>query len=185
VLGHLLDEVNDVVLEPGCFHQGGGRRHRCGADRSAAAGEAVVAEPLVRQRNLGTVRVGPDLSIVPGLSVGDLAVGVDQAGDPIGTAVHDGLAEDPEPALVLQHQGEDVRWTPIALSVDDGVTLGTTVAPAGPGLGTTAANLASAPAGGGFGTSTLSANLPLAIPALTRAGRYDSALTLSAVTAFP
>jgi hypothetical protein len=50
---------------------------------------------------------------------------------------------------------------------------------------TTAAILAPAPAGGGSGTSALSANLTLAIPALTRAGLYNSALTLSAVTAFP
>jgi hypothetical protein len=81
--------------------------------------------------------------------------------------------------------GDRLGWTPIAVAVTDGVTLGPTVAPVMPGLGTTAANLASAPAGGGFGTSTLSANLTLAIPALTRAGLYNSAVTLSVVTAFP
>lgn len=57
--------------------------------------------------------------------------------------------------------------------------------PTAPGLGTTAADLASAPAGSGFGTSTLSARLTLVIPPLTMAGHYLSSLTLSAVTAFP
>jgi hypothetical protein len=59
------------------------------------------------------------------------------------------------------------------------------VAPVAPGLGTTAAVLALAHAGSGFGTSTLGADLTLAIPVTARAGDYAGALTVSAVTALP
>lgn len=57
--------------------------------------------------------------------------------------------------------------------------------PAAPGLGTTPAVLAAAPAGGGYGTSTLGANLTLAIPAPAAAGAYTGSLTVDAVTALP
>jgi hypothetical protein len=57
------------------------------------------------------------------------------------------------------------------------------VAPGSPGLGTTAAVLASATAPLGFGTSVLGANLTLVIPALAFAGPYTGTLTVTAVTA--
>jgi hypothetical protein len=60
-----------------------------------------------------------------------------------------------------------------------------TVAPAAPGLGTTAAVLASAHAGSGFGTSTLGANLTLAIPVEAAAGDYTGSLIVDAVTTLP
>jgi hypothetical protein len=58
--------------------------------------------------------------------------------------------------------------------------LGPVVAPTLPGLGTTAAILASAAAGTGFGTSTVGANLTLAIPPIATSGAYTSVLTLTA-----
>jgi ABC-type phosphate transport system substrate-binding protein len=83
--------------------------------------------------------------------------------------------------------GNQLGWVPTASSFGAGVTLGGTVAPAAPGLGTTAAVLASAPAGvgSGFGTSTLGANLTLAITPQTLAGGYTGSLTVTAVTAAP
>ena len=65
------------------------------------------------------------------------------------------------------------------------MTLGSTVDPAAPGLGTTPAVLAAAHAGSGFGISTLIANLTLAIPAEAAAGTYTGSLSVSAVTALP
>jgi ABC-type phosphate transport system substrate-binding protein len=81
--------------------------------------------------------------------------------------------------------GNQLGWVPTDTSLGTGVTLGGTVAPGSPGLGTTAAVLASAHAGSGFGTSVLGANLTLAIPALARAGDYAGSLTVTAVTALP
>jgi hypothetical protein len=78
--------------------------------------------------------------------------------------------------------GNQLGWTPTDTSLGHGVTLGTTVAPASPGLGTTAAILASATAPNGFGTSVLGANLTLAIPASAYAGPYAGTLTVTAVT---
>ena len=68
-----------------------------------------------------------------------------------------------------------------------GVMLFPTVVPAGPGLGSTPAVLASAPAGlgNGFGTTTLGANLELLIPALQAAGDYTSGLSITAVSTNP
>jgi phosphate ABC transporter phosphate-binding protein len=80
--------------------------------------------------------------------------------------------------------GSQLGWTPTATSLAPGVVLGGTVAPGGPGLGT-AADLAVAGAGGGVGTSTLSADLTLAIPPSAAAGPYASVLTLTAVSAAP
>ena len=57
--------------------------------------------------------------------------------------------------------------------------------PAAPGMGTTAAVLASARAGSDPGTSALGANLTLAIPATAAASNYTSSLTLTAVTSLP
>jgi ABC-type phosphate transport system substrate-binding protein len=81
--------------------------------------------------------------------------------------------------------GNQLGWTPTGTSLGTGVTLGGTVAPAAPGLGATAAVLASAPAGTGAGTSKLGADLTLAIPSEAVAGDYTGALTVTAVTALP
>jgi len=81
--------------------------------------------------------------------------------------------------------GNQLGWTPTDTALGTGVTLGPTVAPGGPGLGTTAGVLASAHAGSGTGTSNLSANLLLAIPAAQHAGVYSGTLTLTAVQSLP
>jgi phosphate ABC transporter phosphate-binding protein len=85
--------------------------------------------------------------------------------------------------------GNQLGWAPTGGSLATGVTLGGTVAPAAPGLGTTAAVLASAPAGvgNGFGTSTLGATLTLAIPPApgSTAGSYSGSLNVSAVESLP
>jgi phosphate ABC transporter phosphate-binding protein len=81
--------------------------------------------------------------------------------------------------------GDQLGWMPTATALGDAVTLGVAVAPGSPGLGTTPATLASAPAGHGFGTSTLGANLTLAIPAPAAAGAYTAGLTVTAVTSAP
>ena len=81
--------------------------------------------------------------------------------------------------------GNQLGWTPTDTVLATGATLGGTVAPASPGIGTTAATLASAPAGSGAGTSTLGADLNLAIPATATPGPYTSGLTISAVTSAP
>ena len=74
---------------------------------------------------------------------------------------------------------------PTDTSLGTGVTLGGTVAPGSPGLGTTPAILASAAAGNGLGTSVLGGNLTLDIPALAEAGPYVSTLTVTLVTTGP
>jgi hypothetical protein len=83
--------------------------------------------------------------------------------------------------------GNQLGWTPTDTALAPAVTLGSPVTPAAPGLGTTAATLASVHAGlgNGFGTSTLGANLALLIPATAPAGPYTSGLTISAVTSNP
>jgi hypothetical protein len=82
--------------------------------------------------------------------------------------------------------GNQLGWAPTSSTtpLPQGVTLGATVNPAGPGLGDTAAVLASAPAGvgDGYGTITLGAGLTLAIPPGTQPGPYTSSLTISAVS---
>jgi Bacterial Ig-like domain (group 3) len=82
--------------------------------------------------------------------------------------------------------GNQLGWAPTDTVLAQGVTLGATVAPAAPGLGT-AATLASVHAGigNGYGTSTLGANLSLVIPPTVPAGPYTSGLTISAVTSNP
>jgi len=80
--------------------------------------------------------------------------------------------------------GNQLGWTPTGTPAG-GATPGPVVAPASPGLGTTAGILAQAHAGNGFGTSTLSANLLLAIPTTAAAGPYAGTLTLTAVTSLP
>jgi hypothetical protein len=81
--------------------------------------------------------------------------------------------------------GNQLGWVPTSTSLATGATLGATVTPAAPGLGTTAATLASAHAGNGFGTSALGANLTLAIPPAAPPGAYTSSLTVTAVTSLP
>jgi hypothetical protein len=81
--------------------------------------------------------------------------------------------------------GNQLGWTPTGNPVAPGVTLGGTVPPGGPGLGTFPGFLAFAHAGSGYGTSVLSANLTLDIPVQAATGPYAGALTISAVTALP
>ena len=85
--------------------------------------------------------------------------------------------------------GNQLGWMPTGSPLAAGVTLGAAVAPAAPGLGTTAAALASAHAGSGAGSgsSVLGADLTLAIPPApgSAAGSYTSSLNVSAVTALP
>jgi len=79
--------------------------------------------------------------------------------------------------------GNQLGWTPTDTALAQGATLGSPVTAGSPGLGS-AAPLASAPhgLGNGFGTTTLGANLSLAIPATAPAGPYTSGLTITAVT---
>jgi hypothetical protein len=81
--------------------------------------------------------------------------------------------------------GNQLGWVPTGTFLADGAVLGGTVAPASPGLGTTAAILASANPGTGFGASSLGANLTLAIPPATPSGNYSGELTLTAEPAGP
>jgi hypothetical protein len=84
--------------------------------------------------------------------------------------------------------GNQLGWTPTNTgTLPQGVTLGGTVTPASPGLGTTPAVLASVHAGvgNGVGTSTLGANLTLAIPSGQAAGPYSSGLNITAVDTNP
>jgi hypothetical protein len=76
-------------------------------------------------------------------------------------------------------------WAPNDMGLASGAMLGPVVTPLTPGLGTTAAVLASAATGTGFGTSTLGANLTLAIPPTAPSGPYTSTLTLTANPAAP
>jgi hypothetical protein len=78
--------------------------------------------------------------------------------------------------------GNQLGWVPTDTSLGTGVVLGGTVAPAAPGLGTTAAVLASATAPNGSGTSVLGANLTLDIPTGQEADTYAGTMTITAVT---
>jgi hypothetical protein len=81
--------------------------------------------------------------------------------------------------------GNQLGWAPTDTSLATGAVLGPSVTPASPGLGTTAAVLASAVPGGGVGTSGLGANLTLDIPATAIAGPYAGSMTITAVTTGP
>jgi hypothetical protein len=85
--------------------------------------------------------------------------------------------------------GNQLGWTPTSSTspLTQGVTLGGVVAPAAPGLGSTAAVLASVHAGinNGFGTTTLGANLNLLIPNPQAAGPYTSGLDITSVSTNP
>jgi hypothetical protein len=82
--------------------------------------------------------------------------------------------------------GNQLGWAPTSVgALQGGAILGGTVAPAAPGLGSTAAVLAQAHAGNGLGVNTLSANLTLAIPATQLAGPYAGSLTITYVVSNP
>jgi hypothetical protein len=85
--------------------------------------------------------------------------------------------------------GNALGWQPTSSTspLTQGVTLGPTVPPNGPGLGSAPAVLASVHAGigNGFGTTTLGANLTLAIPSGQAAGPYTSGLTITAAATNP
>lgn len=81
--------------------------------------------------------------------------------------------------------GDQLGWAPAAVgALQGGATLGGTVAPVSPGLGSAAAMLAAAPPGCGLGTNVLSANLTLAIPP-SAAGPYSGAMTITYIAAGP
>jgi hypothetical protein len=115
------------------------------------------------------VTVSDTRNTYPGWSVSGQAANFAGSGTAAGTSI----------------SGNQLGWVPTSTSLGAGVTLGAPVAPGGPGLGTTPAILAAAPAGSGYGTSTLGANLTLAILSGTPAGGYTSSLTVDAVTAMP
>jgi hypothetical protein len=84
--------------------------------------------------------------------------------------------------------GDQLGWTPTGSEpVPPGVTLGSQVIPASPGLGSTPAVLAFVHSGNGngYGTTTLGANLLLVIPVTQQPGPYTGSLTISAVAANP
>jgi phosphate ABC transporter phosphate-binding protein len=81
--------------------------------------------------------------------------------------------------------GNQLGWVPTSTSLSDGADLGGPVLPATPGLGSIAGVLAVASPGDGFGTSTLGANLTLAIPPAAPSGAYSGELTLTAEPAGP
>jgi hypothetical protein len=85
--------------------------------------------------------------------------------------------------------GNQLGWTPTSSTspLTQGVTLGGTVAPGSPGLGTTPAVLASVHSGlgNGYGTTTLGANLNLLFPVPQAAGPYTSGLDITSVSTNP
>ena len=84
--------------------------------------------------------------------------------------------------------GNQLGWTPTGTALAPGVALGPLVTPgSGSGLGFTPQVLAMVHAGlgNGFGTSTLGADLILAIPPVSPAGPYTSGLNITAVPANP
>ncbi|HLK02122.1 MAG TPA: Ig-like domain-containing protein [Streptosporangiaceae bacterium] len=118
---------------------------------------------------LNAVTVSDTRNTFPGWSVSGQSANFVGSGTAVGSTI----------------SGNQLGWAPTDTALGTGATLGATVAPASPGLGTTAAVLAQAHAGNGFGTSTLGANLTLAIPPTAAAGAYASTLTLTAVTSLP
>jgi hypothetical protein len=85
--------------------------------------------------------------------------------------------------------GNALGWQPTTSTspLTQGVTLGPPVPPSGPGLGSTPAVLASVHAGqgNGFGTTTLAADLTLAVPNGQAAGPYTSGLIITATETNP
>ncbi len=82
-------------------------------------------------------------------------------------------------------QGNQLGWTPYVVRQNRGGTPGPTVAPAAPGLGTSAATFASAGPGHGFGTYALTARMYLAIPPTAAGGPVNGTLTITFVEASP
>jgi hypothetical protein len=85
--------------------------------------------------------------------------------------------------------GNQLGWTPTSSTspLTQGVTLGSPVSPASPGLGTTPAVLASVHSGlgNGYGTTTLGANLNLLFPVPQAAGPYTGGLSITSVSTNP
>jgi len=129
---------------------------------------AVSGTPAQGTGVLNTVTVSDSRNTFPGWSVSGQESDFAGSGTAAGSTI----------------SGNQLGWTPTGTPAG-GATLGPVVAPASPGLGTTPGILAQAHAGTGFGTSTLSANLLLAIPPSAKAGPYAGTLTLTAVTSLP
>ena len=87
--------------------------------------------------------------------------------------------------FIVSGSGRPRPWTADLVAFRRGVIPGPPVAPADPGLGTTAAVLASAEEGTGYGTWVLSASVVLDIPPTTVGGPYGGSLTITAVEAGP
>jgi hypothetical protein len=84
--------------------------------------------------------------------------------------------------------GDQLGWTPTGSDpVPQGVTLGSQVIPASPGLGSAPAVLAFVHSGNGngYGTATLGASLLLVIPVTQQAGPYAGSLSISVVATNP
>jgi hypothetical protein len=118
---------------------------------------------------LNSITVSDTRNSYPGWSVSGQAADFTGSGTAAGSTV----------------SGNQLGWMPTDVSLATGVTLRGTVTPAAPGLGSTAAVLASAPSGSGFGVSIVRATLTFAIPAMAEAGDYTSLLTVTAVTSAP
>jgi hypothetical protein len=74
--------------------------------------------------------------------------------------------------------GDALGWVPALASSTGPVTAGPTVAPNGPGLGTTPGELGAAT---GDSAASLGATLDLAIPTGQAAGTYTSTITITAI----
>jgi len=129
---------------------------------------AVSGTPAQGTGVLNTVTVSDTRNTFPGWSVSGQESDFAGSGSAAGSTI----------------SGNQLGWTPTGTPAG-GATLGPVVAPGSPGLGTTAGILAQAHAGSGSGTSTLSANLLLAIPTTAKAGPYAGTLTLTAVESLP
>jgi hypothetical protein len=90
---------------------------------------------------------------------------------------------DPQPPACDQQGASPC----ITIGVNFGPTATTTLMSASPSPATAGqpVTLAYADAGSGYGTSTLGADLTLAVPAATAAGPYSGSLTVTAITAYP
>jgi hypothetical protein len=123
------------------------------------------ANPLVLGGNLPEITVSDTRSSSPGWSVSGQVSDFTGSGTAAGSII----------------SGNQLGWAPSG-AVTGGATLGSPVAPNGPGLGSIPAVLAWAAGGSGFGTDTLSARLLLVIPASARAGPYNAVLTITCVS---
>ena len=121
--------------------------------------------PLVFRGKLPQFKVSDSRTTLPGWSVSG------QVSDFTGTG----------PTAHYEFSGNQLGWTPLG-DVQDGATLGPPVEPANPGLGSTAAVLASAGAGSGFGKNGLRAKVLVAIPSSVPAGPYSVTITITSVS---